>query len=80
MIKLHDHINRTAGFSFRAVLTAISILDLASSVSAGDMKGNREFNDASVRKRDKLAAKLQVLTADNKEVENKIKEVADKYQ
>ena len=36
--------------------------------------------DSSVRKRDKLAAKLQALTPDaQKEVENKIKEVADKY-
>jgi hypothetical protein len=36
--------------------------------------------DSSVRKRGKLEAKLQALTPDKqKEVENKIKEVADKY-
>jgi len=36
--------------------------------------------DSSVRKRDKLEAKLLALTSDEqKEVENKIKEVADKY-
>ena len=36
--------------------------------------------DSSVRKRDKLEAKLQVLTPDaQKEVEYKIKQVADKY-
>jgi hypothetical protein len=37
--------------------------------------------DSSVRKRDKLEAKLQVLTPDaQRKVEDKIKEVADKYQ
>ncbi len=37
--------------------------------------------DSSVRKRDRLEAKLQALTPDaQKEIENKIKAVADKYQ
>jgi hypothetical protein len=37
--------------------------------------------DSSIRKRDKLDAKLQTLPLDaQRKVENKIKEVADKYQ
>jgi hypothetical protein len=42
MIKLH--LKKSAGSSFRAALTAISILALAGSVSAMDTKVNREFN------------------------------------
>jgi hypothetical protein len=42
MIKLH--LKRSAGVSFRAALTAISVLALAGSVSAMDTKVNREFN------------------------------------
>ena len=45
MIKRHNHLNRLAGSSFRAILTAVSVLALAGSVSAKDMKVKREFNE-----------------------------------
>jgi hypothetical protein len=45
MMKIHNHLNRSARFSFRALLTAISVLALAGSVSAKDTKFNREFNE-----------------------------------
>ena len=45
MIKRHNHLNRSAGSSFRAVLTAVGVLALASTASADNMKLNRGFNE-----------------------------------
>ena len=45
MIKLPNHLNRSAGSSFRAVLTAVGVMALASAASADSMKLNRGFNE-----------------------------------
>jgi hypothetical protein len=45
MIKLHNHLKRSAGSSFRAVLTTVGVMALASAASADNMKLNREFNE-----------------------------------
>jgi hypothetical protein len=45
MIKTSNQLNGSAGASACAVLTAISVLALTVSVSARDMKFNREFNE-----------------------------------
>jgi len=45
MIKRHNHLNQSAGSSFRAVLTAVGVMALASAASADSMKLNRGFNE-----------------------------------
>ncbi|MGO9587029.1 MAG: hypothetical protein ACLP2Y_12605 [Limisphaerales bacterium] len=45
MIKLHNHLNKSDGSSFCAVLTAVGVLALAGSLSAKDMEFNHNFNE-----------------------------------